>query len=421
MSGMTMSDQTHPMQPLRITLATVGTRGDVQPVIALARRLRARGHTVRIAAPPDFAGWAASEGLAFAPVGSDMRRYLADHPGLLSGNARAAMRAGRDYFKGEFPLHLRDIAAACEGADAVVWAGLAVAAVPVAQTLRLPWLGLFFTSCALASAQHPPPPVRHRALPRWVNRLLWALHDWVAHRLAGRLINRELARQGQAPVDLAAALQSGPLFVAADPVLFPRAPEWKPHIRQGNFIFLDDPRPLDPDLQAWLDQGEPPIYVGFGSMAGHGTARIDQLLVDALAGSGRRVLVGGGWAGLGARGLPAHWRTVGDVPHQALFPRMAAVVHHGGSGTTANALRAGVPQLVVPLILDQYHHAHRLWLAGLMPRPVPMESISAQQLAAAIDATLALPPGPRMEAAQRLRASDACAEIVQAVESLAAR
>jgi UDP:flavonoid glycosyltransferase YjiC (YdhE family) len=153
-------------------------------------------------------------------------------------------------------------------------------------------------------------------------------------------------------------------------------------------------------------------------MAGQGTQRIDNLLRSALEPGGRRVLVGSGWGGMGRQDLPGHWRMLDSAPHDKLFPRVAVVVHHGGAGTTATALRAGVPQVVVPLILDQYYHAHRLHLAGLAPPPVAMERISAQQLSEAVGAALGQPAGPRLQAAQRLHAGDASGQIALRIEGL---
>lgn len=163
------------------------------------------------------------------------------------------------------------------------------------------------------------------------------------------------------------------------------------------------------------------MFICFGSMSAEGTDRIGRMIVDAVSATGRRCIVGAGWAGLGAGTMPAAWRVVREAaPHALLFPRVAAVVHHGGSGTTASALRAGVAQVLLPLILDQFHHAHRLHLAGIAPRPVPMERITAGELAEAIRTALAMPGGPRLAAAERLRASDGRAEIVRRLETLVA-
>jgi len=190
---------------------------------------------------------------------------------------------------------------------------------------------------------------------------------------------------------------------------------WQGRYPYANLIYFDDPAPLDPELDAWLADGEPPLFVGFGSMSGKGTDRVEGMIAEAVAASGRRCIVGAGWAGFGAGALPPGWRVPGDAPHALLFPRTAVVVHHGGSGTTAQALRAGVPQVLLPLILDQFHHAHRRYLAGSAPRPVPMEKITAAELSRAIQAALELPAGPRETAAARLRASDGRKEIVQRV------
>jgi UDP:flavonoid glycosyltransferase YjiC (YdhE family) len=154
-------------------------------------------------------------------------------------------------------------------------------------------------------------------------------------------------------------------------------------------------------------------------MSGAGTSRVEGLITEAVAASGRRCIVGAGWAGMGAGALPKGWRIVRDAPHALLFPRTAVVVHHGGSGTTAQALRTGVPQVLLPLILDQFHHAHRLHLARIAPRPVPMEKITAQELAGAIQAALELPSGLRADAAQRLRASDGRGVIAERIEAMA--
>ncbi len=405
---------------MKVALVSVGTRGDVQPMLALARQLQQRGHTVKIAAPPNFAGWIVGEGFEFAPVGADKKKYLRDNADALSGSPLASYRFGKHFFGTQLPDHVRDIEAACEGVDAIVWAGLAVAATIVAEKLKLPILNVLYSTCLLPSGDHPPPSFPRHGLPGWVNRLLWGANGVCANLVVGGLFNDARAKAGLAPIDFSKLLPGGNHVIAADPVLFPHDPQWGENVRSANFIFYDDPRPLDPALEAWLDDGEAPIFVGFGSMSGPGTQRIEQVVHDALSATGRRCLIGAGWAGLGQRGLPAHWRAVDDVPHQRLFPRMAAVVHHGGAGTTANALRAGVPQVVLPLILDQHHHAHRLWQQGLMSKPVPMEEVTAPQLAHAIQAALAVPASARQEIAARLQHSDGAGDISMALETLVA-
>lgn len=408
--------------PMRVVLATVGSRGDIQPMLALAQALAARGHAPLVAAPPNFASWVQGLGLDFVPLGVDIQEYLAQRRSAFTGDPLRMLRTTREYFVEQVPGQMAQLEPVCRGADVLVFAGLALAAPSIAERLRLPVLGVLFTTCVLPAGAHPPPIVPWHGLPRWINRLLWGLDHLLANALARSTLSAARAGIGLGPVsDLRKHLFDACRFVlAVDETLFPSDPDWQERFPYANYLYFDDPAPLDPGLEAWLGEGEPPLFLGFGSMSGEAAERAGHVAIEALAGSGRRCLVSAGWAGLGARDLPPGWRAVRDAPHALLFPRCAAIVHHGGSGTLASALRAGVPQVILPLILDQFHHAHRLHLAGIAPRPVPMERITAMQLRAAIEAALALPESPRREAAERLRSSDGRGEIARRIEQLAA-
>lgn len=409
------------MPAFRITLVAVGSRGDVQPLVALGKTLQQRGHTVRLVAPPDFGDWIRAHGLEFVAIGVGMKAYMAEHPEMLTGRPSQVIRAARDFFADQMPAHARTIEAASTDADVIVWAGLAVAAVSAAEHLKRPVLGVLYTTCVLPSDRHPPMSCPWHGLPAWLNRLLWALNRRLANRVAGAMHDAIRAPWGLPPVSFREYMHEATAYaIAADPELFPLDPQWGAHVTSANFIYYDDPAPLDPALAEWLDAGEPPVFVGFGSMSGHATRRIEQVVRDAMQRLGRRCLIGAGWAGLGGEALPQGWRVVGDAPHALLFPRMAAVVHHGGSGTTAIGLRCGVPQLILPLILDQYHHAHRLYCAGLMPRPVSMENIDSRRLADGIQAVIDQDPAPRRAVAARLASSDGRGTIAGRVEALAA-
>jgi UDP:flavonoid glycosyltransferase YjiC (YdhE family) len=404
---------------LQLVLATVGSRGDVQPMLALGQVLRRRGHRVVLAAPPNFAGWVQSLGFDFAPVGQDMQQYLADNPEVLTGNVRRAAPLQKAYFASALPQQMQELLAIAAGADALVWAGLALTAPSVAERQGIPALGVLYSTCMLPSGMHPPPTLRWHGLPAWTNRALWWLHDRLAAGMLEETLNQARRQAGLADVQLREHLEHGCDYaIAADAALFPADPAWPTHLQRANFLFLDDPEPLDAELETWLQNGEPPVYVGFGSMGGPGTRRLEVMLWQALAASGRRCLIATGWAGLGQQALPPGWRSVAAAPHALLFPRLAAVVHHGGSGTTAQALRAGVPQVLLPLILDQYHHAHRLYLAGLVPKPVSMERIRAHQLEQAIAAAIAWPWAVRQATALRLQQSDGATQVAKHIETL---
>ena len=406
---------------LRVVLATIGSRGDVQPMLALAQALAARGHVVRVAAPANFEHWVRGLGFAFAPLGVDMQVYLSQNRSLMTGSTVKMLREVFRYFKEQVPAQALEFRSAAADADILVYGGLASFIAPsVAQCLGLPALGVQFTTSLLPSSAHPPPVIRWHGLPGWLNDLIWRVDRFLGNLLIRGTLNTMRAGFGLPPVARVRdhLMQTCPLVLAVDETLFPPDPRWQGRYPYANFLYFADATVLDPELEAWLDAGEAPVFVGFGSMSGSGTDRIERLIIEALSGTGRRCIVGAGWAGLGAGQLPPDWRMVREAPHALLFPRMAVVVHHGGSGTVAQALRAGVPQVLLPLILDQFHHAHLLYRAALAPRPIPMERITAAELGAAIAAALALPPGPRQAAAVRLRASDGCADLVQRIEAM---
>ena len=409
-------------RPLRVVLASVGSRGDVQPMLALAQTLRARGHAVLIAAPPNFAAWTHDLGFEFAPLSEDIQVFLAENRDIMTGRPLKMLRVIHSYFKAQIPLQAQQLVPICRGADVIVWGGLALCVPSVAEHLGLPALGVLYSSCVLPSKQHPPPNIPWHGLPGWVNTLFWNINHLMVDLLLRRSVNSMRASLGLPPKPHLRdhLLEAGSVVIAADEELFPPDPQWQGRYPYVSSIFFDDPTPLDPELDAWLSAGEAPVYIGFGSMSGKGTDRIERILVEALAASGRRCLLDAGWAGLGAGALPAGWRSVRGAPHAALFARVAVVVHHGGSGTTAQALRAGVPQVLLPLILDQFHHAHRLHLAGIAPAALPMEKVSAAALAQAIETAIHLPAGPRQAVALRLGASDARTQIAQRLEALVA-
>jgi UDP:flavonoid glycosyltransferase YjiC (YdhE family) len=409
-----------PARSLRLVFAAFGSRGDVQPMVALAQAAAARGHHPLVAAPPNFETWVHSLGLEFKPIGIDVQQYLADNPRFFAAGTLATLREMRRLGEEQIAGQVQQLLAAVRGADGVVWAGAAFIAPSVAEHARLPSLGVAYTTALFRSDRHPPPMVAWTTAPRWLNRLLWSAYSLAAARIARPL---QTARDalGLPRVPLVKHIREDQSYViAADPIVVPDDPHWGTRYHRANFIHFDDQRELDPGLDEWLAAGEPPLFAGFGSMNGPGPRRAAQAFIDAFAQSGRRCLIGAGWAGLGDSQLPPGWRVVGDAPHAKLFPRVAVVIHHGGSGTMGAALRAGTPQVVLPLLMDQFLHGRLLHEAGLAPQPVPMEKIIAALLAERVDQALRVPAASRQTVAQRLQASDASKQIVDLAEAMCA-
>jgi vancomycin aglycone glucosyltransferase len=275
--------------------------------------------------------------------------------------------------------------AAAEGCDALVATGLfpvVAGAQSVAEKLGIRYVYAAYCPVVLPSPHHPPLPLPGRPLPPDVtdNRVLNDLSAQSFNALFGAALNTHRASSGLPSVDnIRDHVFTGHPWLAADPVLGPWPEPADLDVVQTGAWILPDERPLPAGLEAFLDAGPPPVYVGFGSMrAPEGIARV---AIDAIRAQGRRALVARGWADLASIDDAGDCFTVGEVNQQALFGRVAAVVHHGGAGTTTAAARAGAPQVVIPQMADQPYWAGRVADLGIGTAhdgPTPTtESLSA--------------------------------------------
>ncbi|RPJ50522.1 MAG: glycosyltransferase [Methanobacteriota archaeon] len=212
-------------------------------------------------------------------------------------------------------------------------------------------------------------------------RMIW---QWY-----GPSVNEFRKRFGLRPLrgtDFHRILDSTPLLAAYSRTVFPHPSDWSDDVHITGYWFLDIPPEWHPsiELEDFLAKGPPPVYVGFGSMGGRTPEQLARLVSEALVKSGQRGLLLTGWGGLRAEFVPDNVFVVDAAPHSWLFPRMAAVVHHGGAGTTAEGLRAGVPTVVVPFAFDQPFWGARIRAFGLGPDPIPIRKLTADRLANAI-------------------------------------
>jgi sterol 3beta-glucosyltransferase len=176
-----------------------------------------------------------------------------------------------------------------------------------------------------------------------------------------------------------------PILYGYSQYVLPIPADWGAQLHVTGYWFLPDMDYQPPgELSAFLEQGPKPVYIGFGSMLDVEAARTTQIVLEALEMTGQRAILHGGWSKLGAMDLPANVLRIGDVPHSWLFPRVAAVVHHGGAGTTAAGLRAGVPAVIVPYFGDQPFWARVVHRMGASPTPIPRLKLSAGKLADAL-------------------------------------
>jgi vancomycin aglycone glucosyltransferase len=346
---------------MRALLSTVGSRGDVQPLLALASHLRDTGHDACLCAPPGFEELA--RGLDYFPIGHDPRLG----PRKVEGGPVATVAS-------QFAV-MREAAADC---DVVVGcAAMQIATRSIAELARIPYFYTAYSPVVLPSEHHSPPPLHGPPRPQGVsNRTQWDVDAQWWNDVWSKGLNTARTVAGLEPVaDVRAHVITDRPLLAADPTLAPwPTPSELSVIQTGSWLW-PDPRPLADDLLTFLDAGEPPILFGFGSMPVQSTA--GTTMVAAARALGRRAILLRGWAGIAAPDGSLDCLTVSETNLQALLPRVAAIVHHGGAGTTTQAMHAGTPQLVAPHNFDQPYHADRVEALGIgtalrasSPRPI---------------------------------------------------
>lgn len=416
---------------MKITIFAAGSRGDIQPCVVLGRGLRQAGYRVRLAAPENFAGFVGEHGLDFDPLRGDVQEIMAGDTGRTfmetgGANPLKSIRAIRTMIAPVVMQMAEDLYGACRDADALICLGVFSAfGKSVAESLRIPMIVIEPT---------PLLPTRAFAAPSWpIQRDLGGLHNylsglamlrviWLWYRPFVNEFRERLGLPAYAFGDFHRILRSTPLLGAYSPRLLPHPADWPESVHITGYLFLDSPadwRP-SPALEAFLAAGAPPVYIGFGSMAGRDPEQLSGLVAEALARSGRRGVLLAGWGGLQAGSLPENIFMVESAPHSWLFPRMAALVHHGGAGTTAEGLRAGVPVVVVPFAFDQSFWGARIKALGLGPDAIPLKKLTAGRLADAIT-TAVTDPGIRQRAhsyGQAVRAEDGLVNAVKVVRQV---
>lgn len=366
----------------KIILATCGSRGDVQPMIAITLALQSAGHKVQLVGPPENAAWAQNLGCPYLGGGRDVSAFINtfDRPvSLYSGLSfvRFVMQ--------ELAWQLKHLPQIIASADLVIGSSLMFGLSSAAEAQGIPYRYIAFTPQVLPSAYHPFLPIQTQTLPLQVNRLTWTMAGILDRCSVALLINRYRKRQGLAPVPSAwdHILGHQPI-VAGDREIAAVPPDVQKTVIQTGYPHLDLLEPPNPDLERFLESGEKPVYAGFGSMPPKGQKNTIPLLVQAIKTLGRRIIIRhpGKTSAKYSAGRDLFF--IGNYSHRALFPRMAAVIHHGGAGTTAAAAAAGVPQVIVPHILDQHYHGRRIFLSGLGPAPIPLSQLTRERLSHAL-------------------------------------
>jgi UDP:flavonoid glycosyltransferase YjiC (YdhE family) len=377
---------------MRVSIHTLGTRGDVQPYLALALGLQGQGHEVRLAGPEQFASFVAQRGVAFTPLPGEFLALLDSPEGKAAVAGGQGIRAGLKLLKHIGPLMRRLLdhewaAAQGFGPDILVHHPKSLAAPHIAERLRIPAVLASPLPGFTPTAAFPSPLLPVASLGPF-NR--------ASHQLAIKggavLFGRTLAdwrRRSLGLKGLRARLPSQPVLYAYSRHVLPVPQDWGKNVLVSGYWFLDDPGDWRPSqaLARFLASGDKPIYVGFGSMPGLDPDHLARLVVEALARAGKRGLLATGGGALALSDMPAHVHVVPGAPHDRLFPHVAAALHHGGAGTTGASLRAGLPTIICPFFGDQPFWGRRVAALGAGPVPLDRRCLTVEALAAAFRAT----------------------------------
>ncbi|WP_422369600.1 glycosyltransferase [Pelagibius sp.] len=422
---------------MRILILTLGSRGDVQPYVALGAALRARGHNVIVSTGQGFEAMIEAQGLTAAPL-SDNVREMIQTPEIqaalrtFSGKIRA-WRAS----KGLFRRQLDEMWAVAQEVrpDIILYhhpKGLA--AQHIAEALQIIAVPTALIPAYIPTGAFPSPGLPFGDLGRFGNRMSHKAVVGLMHRLlsgqVGRWRSERLGLAEKGPRDLFGgyhpAGKAVPRLHGFSRHLVPAAEDWGSREKVTGYWFSEPATGWQPPpaLSRFLEAGPPPVYVGFGSMPGKDAGPLTQNVIDALRAVGKRGVLATGWGGLTDSSSNEHVCFLESAPHDWLFPRCAAVVHHGGAGTTHEGLRWGRPSVICPVFGDQPFWGQRVAATGAGPPPLPQKRLTAATLSEALKATEA--PEMRRRAAETgeaLRAepgaAGAAAEVDAMIESWA--
>lgn len=410
---------------MKITILTAGSRGDVQPFVALGLGLQAAGHTVTLCTGARYESFVAQYGLSFAPMNDEFLSVGETDEG------RAAMEGGSklgliNKVKPMIRKMLDDQWTAAQTSEAVIYHPKTLGAPYIAEKLNIPVLMSIplplFTPTSAYPAPVVPPTLR---LGGGFNRLSYGfvklikapymgvINDWRGEIGLPKRSWRadDLKRSDGSPV---------PILYSYSPSVVPPPADYPKSVTVTGYWFLDAPEDWQPSapLRAFLEAGAPPVYVGFGSMSGTDPQAKARIVVEALRQAGQRGVIASGWGGLQAADLPDEVFMLDHAPHDWLFARMAAVVHHGGAGTTGAGLRAGKPSVICPFGVDQPFWAQRVSELGAGTVPIPQKRLTAEGLAGAIT-TAVNDAGMRQRAEAlggKIRAEDGVGTAVRVIE-----
>ncbi|HEY9641209.1 MAG TPA: glycosyltransferase [Coleofasciculaceae cyanobacterium] len=401
---------------MRIAIIALGSQGDVQPYIALGKGLKAAGYEVRLLTHENFEGFVTSHGLEFCPMQGNVQelietpemRELSEKGNFVTMTLKTAKETQRVSIQ-----WAQSGLEACRGMDLLIaGVGGLYLALSFAEKLEIPLLPAFVFP--FTPTRTFPGVLFPQSLNRWGDTVNWLSHQalrqiiWQGSRSGDTAARQQVLNLPPSPFfgpHQSPYLHRLPTLYGFSPSVIAKPSDWQNTFVTG-YWFLDAAPDWTPptDLVDFLEAGSPPVYIGFGSMGNRNPEETAELVLQALEKTGQRAILLTGWSGMQKEKMPDNAFLIKSVPHAWLFPRVAAVVHHGGAGTTAAGLRAGVPTIIIPFFGDQGFWGQRVADLGVGTAPIPRKQLTAERLAQAIQTAV----GDRT---MRQRAADLGAKI----------
>ena len=410
---------------MRLVIVALGTWGDVRPNVALASALQGAGYDVLVISPNEFGEWVQARGLPFTGLSVNIQAMISELQ-LSGDNPLVAMRAMKTTMAPAMKGMSAEVAEVVREGDVLLMSEGAHAllhGVVDQRGLRVIHIALQPTAptseMALINPLRLPENIPLRGAYNRLTTSLYRRTTWSSMGAQGNIARVEdLGLSKLSYADFTARLDEQPYLMLVSSQVVPRPSDWPANHHMTGYLFDDDAAWEPPqELADFLAAGDKPVYIGFGSMSDKYAEKTTRTVLDGVQQSGRRAVLLSGWAGIGRVGLPDSVHLLKYAPHAWLFPRMAAVVHHGGAGTTAAGLVAGVPGIITPVGADQPFWGQRVYELGVGPKPVPRAKLTADKLAASIQQAVT-DTGMQERAAAlgaKIRAEDGASAAVQTI------
>lgn len=391
---------------MNILIITFGSHGDVQPYVGLGKGLEKVGHKVTICTASRFESFIEDNGLSYAYMTDEFlklldsdigREVIIEHASGLFGVIRSLPKLMK-YIK---PITKKMVMDSWEAAkstnpDLIIYHPKTLGAVSIAEKMGIPVIMANLQPMIVPTVEFPMLGMPAFGLGPWYNKLTYRVIDQ-SLKMYDKVLNdfrNNTLNLSSFPKSLGMLFNADakpiPILHGFSSHIIARPFDWPDSATVNGYWFLnksDDWKPSD-ELKNFIDAGEPPVYIGFGSMAGRNPKRLADIAIKALAKSNSRAILATGWGGLEACDLPENIFKIEKAPHDWLFPRMSAIVHHGGTGTTAAALKAGKPMTICPFIADQPFWGHRIYSLGAATKPIPQKRLSVDKLSRALNEML---------------------------------